>query len=226
MAEELGRIEKPEAESFKGLRKLYLVPLLFTGEDAPSEYKERFQRYWEQVNQHIANQESKVGGVNRIYHEHITFGGEEGIKVMEKLSPSSCQIIKEKCQNGAVLEATELLELTYECLDWERCLILGFLSQKVAQTVSENYLQSAKKRYEHIASRIDATLQANEVALLFIREGHMVQFPRDIEVFSVAPPALDEIHRWLRDRPLKSEESEPEAGDSQPEPKKDKAEGE
>ena len=28
----------------------------------------------------------------------------------------------------------------------------------------------------------------------------MVQFPVDIEVFSVAPPALDEIHRWLRDR--------------------------
>jgi hypothetical protein len=27
-----------------------------------------------------------------------------------------------------------------------------------------------------------------------------VQFPQDIEVFSVAPPALDEIHRWLRDR--------------------------
>jgi hypothetical protein len=27
-----------------------------------------------------------------------------------------------------------------------------------------------------------------------------VQFARDIEVFSVAPPALDDIHRWLRDR--------------------------
>ena len=38
------------------------------------------------------------------------------------------------------------------------------------------------------------------MALLFIREGHRVQFPPDIEVFSVAPPVLDEIHRWLRDR--------------------------
>jgi hypothetical protein len=27
----------------------------------------------------------------------------------------------------------------------------------------------------------------------------MVQFPQDIEVFSVAPPVLDEIHRWLRE---------------------------
>jgi hypothetical protein len=41
--------------------------------------------------------------------------------------------------------------------------------------------------------------------LLFIREGHLVQFPPDIDVFSVAPPALDEIHRWARDRAAKRE---------------------
>ena len=37
----------------------------------------------------------------------------------------------------------------------------------------------------------------------------MVQFPGDIEVFSVAPPALDEIHRWQRNRQTteKKEES-------------------
>ena len=200
MADELGKIEKPAAESFKEARKLYLVPLIFAAEDAPSEYVEKFNRYWEQIGQHITNQESKVGKVNRVYHEQISLGGEEGLKVMEKLSPPSCRVATEKCQNGAVLEATELAELTYECIDWERCLLIGFLSQKVAQTVSENYRQSARKRYEHIAGRIDETLMANEVAVLFIREGHMVQFPRDIEVFSVAPPALDEIHRWLRER--------------------------
>jgi hypothetical protein len=27
-----------------------------------------------------------------------------------------------------------------------------------------------------------------------------VQFPGDVEVFSIFPPALDEIHRWLRDK--------------------------
>ena len=29
---------------------------------------------------------------------------------------------------------------------------------------------------------------------------HQVQFPPDIEVFYVAPPALDEIKRWFRTR--------------------------
>ncbi|GAH60367.1 unnamed protein product, partial [marine sediment metagenome] len=37
-------------------------------------------------------------------------------------------------------------------------------------------------------------------------EGYKLQFPGDIEVFSVFPPALDEIHRWLRDRARKEQE--------------------
>jgi len=66
--------------------------------------------------------------------------------------------------------------------------------------VSEFYVAASRNRYEHIARRIDETLKANEAGMLFIREGHMVQFPQDIEVFSVSPPALDEIHRWQRER--------------------------
>ena len=48
--------------------------------------------------------------------------------------------------------------------------------------------------------RIGETLKNDEAGLLFIREEHSVQFPSDVEVFSIFPPALDEIHRWLRDQ--------------------------
>ena len=105
----------------------------------------------------------------------------------------------DRCQSGAQLEAVEDEELTDESLDWERHLLLGFVSRKVAKTVSDFFLEASRKRYEYIASRIDETLEDNEVAVLFIREGHMLQFPPDLEVFSVAPPALDETRRWLRD---------------------------
>jgi len=209
MTEQLGKIEKPEAEHFIGKRKLYLVPLIFSGEGAPSEYTEKFNLYWEQVSQHVANLELKIGKVSHIYHESITLAGKDGLKVIEKLNPSCCQIAKDKCQSGAVLEATENKELSEESIDWERHLLMGFISQKVAQMVSEFYVTASRKRYEHIAQRIDETLKANEVGLLFIREGHMVQFPQDIEVFSVAPPALDEIHRWHRDRSSPEEKDEP-----------------
>ena len=200
MTEELGKIEKPETKQFKDKRKLYLVPLLYSWEGAPTEYVEKFNLYWQQVREHVANLESKIGEVNRIYHESITIAGEEGLKVLEKLNPSSCQIAQDKYQNGAQVEAVEDSALAEESMDWERHLLMGFVSQKVARVVSDFFAETLRKRYEHIAKRINETLKDNEAAMLFIREGHMVQFPPDIEVFSVVPPALDEIHRWLRDR--------------------------
>jgi hypothetical protein len=226
MTEELGKIEKPSAESFSEERKLYLVPLLYGGQDAPQEYLEKYEIYWQQVEEQIANQEFKIGKVGRIYHESLSVGGEDGLKVLEQLNPRSYKITIERTQAGATLEATEEAELANECIDWERCLLFGFLSQSAAGKVSELYRESAGKRYEHIARRIDETLEANEVAILFIREGHHVQFPQDIEVFMVAPPALDAIHRWLRDRPLDEqaeeteEPAEPAEPDNQDEPEK------
>ncbi len=208
MAEQLGKIEKPEAEQFAGKRKLYLVPLIFCGENAPLEYAVKFNLYWEQATQHIANLESKIGRVNHIYHESITVTGENGLKVIEKYNPSSYQIMKDRCQSDAVFEATEDKELADETMDWERFLVIGFISQKVAKMVSDFYLEASRKRYEYIARRIDETLKSNEVGMLFIREGHMVQFSRDIEVFSIAPPALDEIRRWQRDHLSTEEKNE------------------
>ncbi len=207
MTEELGRIEKPEASQFKDKRKLYLVPLLFQWEDAPAEYIEKFNLYWQQVREHLANLESTVGGVALVYHESITVAGEEGLKILEKLNPSSCQIVQASCQGGAQFEAIEDTELAEESMDWERHLLMGFISQKVAKIISDFFTETSKKRYEHIARRIDKTLKDKEAAILFIRAGHRVQFPADIEVFSVAPPALDEIQRWLRDRSSGSPES-------------------
>jgi hypothetical protein len=213
MAQELGKVDKPEAASFKQGRRLLLIPLIYSYKDSPSEYTEKYELYWKQAVEHIANLEAKIGTISRVYHESISLGGDDGLKIMEGLNPKSCQIAKQKCQDGATLELIEDKELAEETIDWERCLFIGFLSDKVARKVSESYIEASRKRYEHISKRIDETLQVNEIGVLFIREGHLVQFPEDIEVFSISPPALDEIHRWLRDR---TSEKEPE-GDSKSE---------
>ena len=207
MTEQLGKIEKPEAEQFKGGKKLYLVPLIFSGEDAPAEYKERCHRYWQQVAEQLASLEEKIGKVNRVYHESISLSGEEGMKLAEKINQSCYQIAKSKCDNEATFEAFEDRELLEEIIDWERCLLLGFVTVKVASKVSEFYTETSKKRYEFMISRITETLKDNEAGLLFIREGHRLQFPKDIEVFSISPPGLDEIHRWLRDEASKEKET-------------------
>ncbi|MBM3153966.1 MAG: hypothetical protein FJ008_01375 [Chloroflexi bacterium] len=214
MARELGKIEKPEAENFKLKRKLFMVPLLYAGKDAPPEYLEKYKKFWEEVAQQIENLEAKVGRVNRIYHESLSMGGEQGLEILEKLNPDSCRIVRQKCQNKALLEAVEDREMAEESMDWERCLLIGFITEKVAKKVSEFYMEAHKRRYEHIGKRIDETLKPDETAILFIREGHMVQFPKDIEVFSVAPPVLDEIHRWLRSRPLLRESEDSKEGET------------
>ncbi|UCD08269.1 MAG: hypothetical protein JSU79_07895 [Dehalococcoidales bacterium] len=210
MTDELGQVEKPEAKQYEGKRKLYLVPLVYTYEGAPSDYAEKYELYWKQVQETIMNLESKMGTVDLVYHESVTISGDEGLEIMEKLSPLSCKITKERCQSGAKLEVIEDEELTEETMDWERHFMMGFISNKVAKTVSDLYAEASKKRYEHIANRINETLGEDNAAILFIRENHRVQFPSDIEVFSVAPPALDEINRWLRERPQQVQQEDEE----------------
>ncbi len=200
LGEELGRIEKPSVESFGEERKLFVVPLLYRGDDAPVEYLEKYELYWQQVGDHVARLEESLGRVQRVYHEALVAGGEEGLTILEKLNAGSCSIAREKCQKGALLEATENSELAEESMDWERCLLLGFMSQRVARAVSDFYVEASGRRYEHMTRRIEETLRAGEKAILFIGEGHRLQFPKDMQIFSVSPPALDQIHRWLRER--------------------------
>jgi hypothetical protein len=202
MVEQLCKIEKPEADRFKQGKKLYLVPLIYSGEETFDEYKEKCSRYWQQVAEQLTNLASKIGRVNRIYHESIFQSGEEGMKTMERLNPSSYRLAKTQWDNGAVLEAVEERELFEETMDWQRCLMLGFISDKVANKVTEFYREATKRRNELMATKISETLKDDEAGLLFIREGHSVQFPGDIEVFSIFPPALDEIHRWYRDQAM------------------------
>ena len=71
-------------------------------------------------------------------------------------------------------------------------------SENVARRLQEWLNDSTRRRYERIADQIDDTLQADEVGLLLISERHQVQFPGDIEVFYIAPPALDDFHRWAQ----------------------------
>ncbi len=205
MQAELGKIEKPEAESFKQERKLFLVPLIYSDKDAPTEYQERYERYWEGVIQHITNLETKLGKVNRVYHEALSLSGEDGLKIVEKLNLKSHRIIADKCSEGANLESTEDQDIAEESFDWQRCLMVGLTSEKVANKVYEFFIESTRKRYEFISKKINETLQPGETGLIFIREDHRIQFPNDVQVFHIAPPALDEIHRWLRSQAEKKD---------------------
>ena len=211
MSQELGKIEKPAVEEFRAARKLLFVPLIFTPRDIQGELFEKVFRYWDQVESQLTSLEMKLGIARKVYHELVPVGGEEGSKIIEELNSTSYGIVKARLDKGAELEPLEDADLLTESMDWTRCLAVGLQNQKVFDKVYELYIESQKKRNEHIAKMIDDTLKESEVGILLMREGHQVQFPADIEVFYVAPPGLDDIKRWLRTKDI---EAEKEGGES------------
>jgi len=205
MSEELGKIEKPPVEEFKRGRKLYFVPVIYCARESPDEYLEKISKYWNQVENQMSDLELKLGKVDRIFHELIPVGGEDGIKAIKELNDKSYQIINNRLGKGAQLEAIEQNELLTEFMDWSKCLAIGLQNQKVFAKIYEFYTEASKKRNEHIAKQIDETLKPDEIGVLFMRGGHRVQFSSDIQIFYVIPPALDEIERWLREREAESQ---------------------
>ncbi len=215
MSEPLARVERPTVESFQSRRKLYLVFLVFTHESAPKEYQEKCERYWAQVGEQLSRLESKAGVATHIYHESVYESGEAGLALLKGVYPFSHALAAARCADGAVLEALEDRELAAEVSDWERFMMMGYASRKVGELVSDLYSQALKKRNEHVLSVIDSTLGEGQAGILFVGEGHRLQFPPDIEVFSVVPPALDELHRWLRDQANRASAEQADAGDSE-----------
>ena len=197
-AQELGRIQRPGADQYRGRRKLILLPLLYSPASDEAEGAAALQNYWQQAQTQVAALENALGGLGHIYHESITQEGSDGLEQLRSGDQRSHTLISLKCEGGASLEATEDIEILLETLDLQRCLMMPMASPTVASRLQEWHKDANRRRYEHIANRIDSTLEDDGVGLLLITEGHSVQFPSDIEVFYVSPPALDDFRRWLQ----------------------------
>ncbi len=225
MSEELGKIEKPPVEDFKIGRKLFFIPLIFPNQELPEEFQEKYNRYWEQAESQVDNLESKLGAVNRIYHELVSEKGEEAALTISTLKAGSLRIIRKRMEKGAMFESTENPDILSELMDWSRCLSLGLQNKDVFAKVYGFYNEADKKRQEHIPKQINDTLKENEIGILIMAEGHHIQFQPDIRIFYISPPALDEIKRWLRDYEAKiKEEAEKETVQPAEEKEPDKPE--
>jgi len=200
MTEELGKIERPAVEEFKKGRKLYFVPLILSVGDDDLELDLRIGKYWEQVEDQLENLESKLGKVSCIFHELVPTDGENGLKTIETICKDSHKITLNEIGKGAKLLSLEDGDILFEFMDWGRCLSIGIQSQKVFNEIYEAYTGVQKIRNETIVRKIDEALVNDETGIIFMREGHYVQFPSDIQVFYVSPPALDELKRWLREK--------------------------
>ena len=197
MTNPLGQFEKPEAEPYQRQRKLFLVPNFPIMPGVYEELDPLLDKYWSEVRDHLNNLERSLGPVSHVYHEMVFEEGDDGLSFVEQMNPKGHSFIQALCQSTAKMEMTEDRALVEESSDWQRCLSIGLASEKVSKLAVDSYREATQKRWEHIAARIDETLVDQEAGALFIREDHSVQFPEGVQVFYVAPPALNALKQWL-----------------------------
>ena len=207
----LGSTGKAEAQQFDSKRKLFLVPLVTIPPQLEEQVSELADTHWGQIREQLQNLEKSLGTIRHVFHELIHDEGEAGVQLLSQISPRSASLVKEITDSSGHLEQTEDQDLLFELSDWQRCLSMGLVSQKVSSLASESYQTAMNDRYVHIGAKIDEVLEEDGVAALFIAEDHRVQFPSDIQVFYVSPPTQNQLKQSVLDLIQKSfEENQPE----------------
>lgn len=197
---ELGRIERPEVEGFKGKRKLYCVTNIYSFEDYDDNLKALIDRFWDEVSRQIERLEM-AGKVKKIFIENIYAEAEEGLEIIKRLNEKAFAIVKEKIDNGAMFLPLEREDIFGPFIDWANCLTV-VRTKEVFEKVYEFYRDLHERRLRYIQNLIDSNLLEGEAGLLIMRdeERMKMQLPSDIEIFLVTPPSYDDILKWLRKR--------------------------
>ena len=193
MAKKLGKVKKPVAEKYGKGRKLFFLPLIFSPEEPELAFKELLDKYWQQAREQLDSLEGKYSRVNKVFHELISDTGDNGVKAMDEMDTGSKKIVRDCLERKAEFLPVEDRGMLREFIDWNQCISVGLLTRKVFDHINKFYAEIQKKRREHIAGIIDEALKSDEIGLLVMREGCDVQLPPDIQVFYIAPPALDEV---------------------------------
>jgi len=200
---ELGQVSKPNVEDYIGKKKLYCIANIYTIDDAPDDYKELVNRYWDEVVQQMEKIEA-AGKVKKIFCELVSTQGDEALNMLGKNNERLSQIIRKKLDEGVTLLPLENKEIFGPYTDWGNCLRVVF-TKEVFTRILEFYTEISEKRLQHIISTIESNLSEAEAGLLIMKDEDRakLQFPKDIEVFLITPPSYDDIIRWFREKLVK-----------------------
>lgn len=197
---ELGKIERPDAGSFLGKRKLYCVANVYPLKDGPDDYKSLVERYWGEATEQTERLEA-AGKVKKIFCESVSGKGEEAYRVLAELNEKALGLVKKKVGEGAVLCPLESEEIFGPFLDWTNCLNV-VRTREVFMKILEFYNEFSDKRLKHAAEVIEVNLMEGEAGLVIMRDEDRIrlQLAQDIEIFLVTPPSYDDILRWFREK--------------------------
>lgn len=216
---ELGKINKPEAMSFKENRKLFVVPTLPFEELALEMDIDRakVERFWGEVKEKIEYFRSTYGNISMVYVEGMEESETAGIEFFEKFGKESnhYKFLKTLVDTGAKLRGIDKIEsLRAAKLIFEEYsksfypgikeIHQGFYGKDIDFDKWREYL--AKKIQEiqdgigKHATGIIGELPENTNGVLIFTDGRPIEYPAGIDVFQIRPPAFDELEKLLRDR--------------------------
>ncbi len=215
---ELGKINKPEAASFKSRRKLYVVPTL-PFEELALEFnieKAKVERFWGEVREKIEYFVSTYGEISIIYVEGIHEGEKAGIELFEKFRKESnhYKIMKNLIESGAEIrgidkaESLRLSRLLFE--EYSKSFLpeikeihQGFFGKDIDFDGWREFLvkkiQEMQDDMTKDTSNLIGELPEDANGVLIITDGRPVEYPQGMDVFMIRPPAFDEIARNIRD---------------------------
>lgn len=162
-------------------------------------HQQEVAAFWERVRAEVlVRLEEALAGAGwerlRIYQDGLPAGGEVARRIVtevaEKGSPNY-QIVEGLLQRGAHLEQTEdpaLLQEEYGLIRRMAAAVGPEEQARAQQAYRQRGAGLLEERDRFIARRIDETLQAGEVGLLFMGAHHRVvsYLPQDIEVIPLA----------------------------------------
>jgi hypothetical protein len=195
---ELGRIERPDVESFKGKRKLYCLNNIYYLE-SDDDLKRLIEKFWDEASNHIDRLE-RAGKIKKIFFENI-YSDKEGLEMIKRFNEKVFNIIKKKIDEGATFLPLEREEIFGPYIDWASCLAV-IKTKEVFEKVYEFYKDLYERRIKYIQNLIETNLLDGESGLLIMKdEDRMkIHLSSDIEIFLITPPSYDDILKLIRKR--------------------------
>lgn len=196
-AEEMDSVGKTTAGDILMSRKVYIVTMAQPSPGAPDGFEERYNAYWNAVEQQLSQIEARAGTVLRVFAEGVLGRGDDAMLMLQQSNPGAHRVVRQRVSAGAVFEEFEDSDLFGQVLDWGRCLQVGLINQTVAEHIQARYTEAVGKRTEHLHKRLEEGILESEAALI-LGGDPTIKIPDGIERFLISPPELDALERWVQ----------------------------
>jgi hypothetical protein len=177
-------------------RMLIHVPRMYTESELksllkvlPDDFEKIKNEFWDYVDEKLAG---FAGKVQRVYHDGNCVAGEEALLQLEKSDGANFKIAKKLVDGGATFEVTEDALLIAESESWLETLFY----QEQNSAVLELYEETMKDRDSFLSRRIDESLGADELGVLFLDPSRKVSLENTKIIIMRRFDPMDYLGSW------------------------------